>query len=180
MLFRSTGVQSTRNLELVRSLGADHVIDYTQQDFTAGDARYDVIVDNVGNQPLLALRRVLTPEGIVVGVSGPKDNPWLGPLGRSLRAALLSPFVSQHYLSVLGEFNQADMETLRDLMATGRVVPVVDRTFPLADTAEAIAYVETGRARGKVIVIVEPGPEPVPPDAGSPSNGAPPDYTGRP
>jgi NADPH:quinone reductase-like Zn-dependent oxidoreductase len=156
-----TGVQSTRNLELVRSLGADHVIDYTREDFTGGDVRYDVIVDNVGNQPLLALRRVLTPGGIVVGISGPKDNPWFGPIGRSLRAALLSPFVSQTYLTLLAEFNQPDMETLADLMASGKVVPVIDREFPLAQAAEAIAYLETGRARGKVIVVVsQPEAEP--------------------
>lgn len=154
-----TGVQSTRNIELVRSLGADHAIDYTRENFTEGGTRYDLIVDNVGNQPLLALRRVLTPDGIVVGVSGPKSDPWLGPIGRSLRMALLSPFVSQQYITLLAELNQADLETLGDLMASGKVVPVIDREYPLARAAEAIAYLAEGRARGKVIVtVVQPAP----------------------
>ena len=157
-----TGVQSTRNLELVRSLGADHVIDYTRENFTDGETRYDVIVDNVGNQPLLALRKVLTPDGIVVGVSGPKENALLGPLGRSLRAAALSPFVSQDYLTMLARFNQADMETLADLMESGKVVPVIDRAFPLEQAGEAIGYVEEGRSRGKVVVIISRDADPAP------------------
>jgi NADPH:quinone reductase-like Zn-dependent oxidoreductase len=150
-----TGVQSARNVELVRSLGADHAIDYTQEDFTAGSTRYDLIVDNVGNQPLFALRRVLTPDGIVVGVGGPKQDRWLGPLSRSLRMALLSPFVSQQYITLLAELNRGDIEVLRDMMASGKVVPVIDREYPLDRAAEAIAYLEEGRARGKVIVTVE-------------------------
>ena len=151
-----TGVQSTRNLELVRSLGADHVIDYTRENFTEGDARYDVIVDNVGNHPLLALRRVLAPDGIVVAVSGPKDNPWIGPFWRILRASALSAFVSQDYNTLLSEFRQADLETLAGMMAAGQVTPVIDREYPLEQAVDALAYLETGRARGKVIVVVSP------------------------
>jgi NADPH:quinone reductase-like Zn-dependent oxidoreductase len=154
-----TGVSSTRNVELVRSLGADHVIDYKQQDFTRGTQRYDVIIDNVGNHPLLAYRRVLEPDGIVVMVGGPSDDPWIGPLARPIRAAVLSPFVSQRYAMLMAEMNALDMGVLRDLLAAGKLKPVIDRRYTLPEVPAAIAYLEEGRARGKVVIAVA-GPWP--------------------
>jgi len=149
-----TGVSSTRNLELVRSLGADHVIDYKQQDFTRGAQRYDVIIDNVGNHPLLAYRRVLEPDGIVVMVGGPSGDPWIGPLARPIRAAVLSPFVSQRFAMLMAELNPEDMGVLRDLLAAGKLKPVIDRRYTLSEVPAAIAYLEEGRARGKVVIAV--------------------------
>jgi len=154
-----TGVSSTRNVELVRSLGADHVIDYKQQDFTRGAQRYDVIIDNVGNHPLLAYRRVLEPDGIVVMVGGPSDDPWIGPLARPIRAALLSPFVSQRFAMLMAELNPEDIGVLRDLLAAGKLKPVIDRRYTLPEVPTAIAYLEEGRARGKVVIAVA-GPRP--------------------
>jgi len=154
-----TGVSSTRNVELVRSLGADHVIDYKQQDFTRSAQRYDVIIDNVGNHPLLAYRRVLEPDGIVVMVGGPSGDPWIGPLARPIRAAVLSPFVSQRFAMLMAELNPKDMGVLRDLLAAGRLKPVIDRRYTLPEVPAAIAYLEEGRARGKVVIAVA-GPRP--------------------
>lgn len=154
-----TGVSSTRNVELVRSIGADHVIDYKQQDFTRGAQRYDVIIDNVGNHPLLAYRRVLEPDGIVVMVGGPSGDPWIGPLARPIRAAVLSPFVSQRFAMLMAALNAEDMGVLRDLLAAGRLKPVIDRRYTLPEVPAAIAYLEEGRARGKVVIAVA-GPRP--------------------
>jgi NADPH:quinone reductase-like Zn-dependent oxidoreductase len=148
-----TGVCSTRNLDMVRALGADQVIDYTQEDFTAGDKQYDVIVDNVGNHGLLALKRILKPDGVLVIVGGPNGN-WLGPLAAPIKAVLLSPFVSQKMGMMLAETSGADLAAIGDLMQTGKVTPVIDRRFSLQEIAEAIRYLETGRARGKVVVNV--------------------------
>jgi len=153
-----TGVSSTRNLELVRSLGADHVIDYTRQNFTEGTQRYDVIIDNVGSQSLLAYRRVLTPEGVVVMVGSTSRGAWLGPLSRPLVAMVLSPFVSQKFEMLLSELNPADMATLRELLESGRMRSVIDRRYSLADVPAAIEYLESGRARGKVVIDVTPPP----------------------
>ena len=150
-----TGVCSTKNVELVQSLGAHHVIDYKKEDFTKGEQKYDIIVDNVGSYPLLAYRRVLKPEGIVVMVGGPSENPWLGPLGRALRAAVLSPFVSQQYLVFFAELNGKDLGILRTMVEGHSVKAVIDRRYPLAETPAAIAYLEEGRARGKVVINVE-------------------------
>jgi NADPH:quinone reductase-like Zn-dependent oxidoreductase len=150
-----TGVCSTKNVALVRSLGAHQVIDYKTEDFTKGSQKYDIIVDNVGNYPLLAYRRVLKPEGIVVMVGGPTENPWLGPLGRVLMAAALSPFVSQQYLMFLAELNGKDLGILRNMVEGHSVKSVIDRRYPLAETPAAIAYLEEGRARGKVVIDVE-------------------------
>jgi len=147
-----TGVCSTRNLDLVRSLGADHVIDYTQENFTEGGAQYDLILDNVGSHSLLDTRRALKPDGILVIVSGPKRDPWLGPLARVIQAALLAPFVDQEMTKFLAELTPADLAVLADLAQAGKLTPVIDRRYPLREAAEAIRYVETGRARGKVIV----------------------------
>ena len=146
-----TGVSSTRNLELVKSLGADHVIDYTKEDFTKGTERYDVIIDNVGNHPLLEYRKVLAERGVVVIVGGPSENPWIGPLSRFLNAAVLSPFVSQTFVMFLAQLSQKDLTVLRDLMAAGTLTSVIDRRYPLAELPAAIGYLEQGRARGKVL-----------------------------
>jgi len=148
-----TGVCSTRNLEMVRSLGADHVIDYKQEDYTRSGQRWDVIVDNVGNQPLLANRGVLTDQGIYVMVGGPSGD-WLGPLWRPLRAMLINPFVGQEMSMMMAGQSRADLETLADMLATGRLTTVIDRRFALDDIAEAIRYSEAGHARGKIIIEV--------------------------
>jgi NADPH:quinone reductase-like Zn-dependent oxidoreductase len=152
-----TGVCSTRNLELVRSLGADHVIDYTKEDFSKGDERYDVILDNVGTQPLSGFRSVLKPNGIcvMIGGGGPNEGKWVGPMARPIKALLMSPFISQKIGMMMAEGNKADLNTLADLMQSGKVTPVIDRTYPLSEIREAIRYLETGRARGKVIITVE-------------------------
>ena len=152
-----TGVCSTRNVELVRSLGADHVVDYTQQDYTAGDRRYDVILDNVGNRGLFENRRVLQPEGryVLIGGGGPDAGNWIGPLAKPLQALLLSPFVSQHLGLHMATLTQEDMSVLASMMRAGTVNTVIDRRYPLAETAAAIRYLEEGRARGKVVVTVD-------------------------
>ena len=153
-----TGVCSTRNLDLVRSLGADHVIDYTKEDFTKGGQRYDVILDNVANHSLSECRRVLNPNGIYVLIGGGSLNEsrWLGPgLTHALKAMLLSKFVSQKMGMMLAELNHDDLSYLADLMQSGKVTPVIDRTYKLSDLADAIRYVEQGHARGKVVISVE-------------------------
>ena len=151
-----TGVCSTKNLDLVRSLGADHVIDYTKEDFTKKDERYDVILDNVGNQPLSGFRRALKPQGIcvMIGGGGPNDGRWIGPMARPLKALLLSPFVSQKMSMMLAEIRQEDLTIMRDLMEAGKVTPVIDRTYPLSQVREAMKYLEAGHARGKVILTI--------------------------
>jgi len=151
-----TGVCSTRNLDLVRSLGADHVIDYTKEDFTKSGQRYDLILDNVGTQPLLGFRRVLKPNGtcVIIGGGGPNDGRFIGPLARPLKALLLSPFISQKMGMMLAEIRQEDLTTMADLMQAGKVKPVIDRTYPLSQIREAMKYLEAGHARGKVILTV--------------------------
>lgn len=151
-----TGVSSTRNLELVRSLGADDVIDYTKTDFTEGEARYDVVIDNVGNRPLRAYRRVLEPHGILVMVTGPKTNPWLGPIGRVLWTKVSAPFTSRTQASLFAELNAQDLAVLRDMMEPGALQAVIDQRFTLAQTPRAIAYLEQGRTRGKNVIVLVP------------------------
>ena len=152
-----TGVCSTRNVDLVRSLGADHVIDYTKEDFTKTGKRYDVILDNVGNQPLLSFRRALIPKGkyVMIGGGGPNDQGLIGPLFRPIKAMLLSPFVSQEMGMFMADTNQKDLAVLADLMQSGKVKPVIDRTYKLSEVPAAIAYLEQGHARGKVVITVE-------------------------
>jgi len=152
-----TGVCSTRNVDLVRSLGADHVIDYTKEDFTKSGQRYDVILDNVGNQPLLSFRRALIPKGkyVMIGGGGPNDQGLIGPLFRPIKAMLLSPFVSQEMGMFMADTNQKDLAVLADLMQSGKVKPVIDRTYKLSAVPAAIAYLEQGHARGKVVITVE-------------------------
>lgn len=152
-----TGVCSTRNVDMVRSLGADHVVDYTKEDFTKSGERYDLILDNVGNQPLSGFRRALKPNGIcvLVGGGGPNDGHWVGPMSRPVKAALLSPFTSQTFMFFVAEIRKEDLNFLRDLMQTGKVTPVVDKTYKLSEAPAAIAYLETGRARGKVVITLD-------------------------
>jgi NADPH:quinone reductase-like Zn-dependent oxidoreductase len=149
-----TGVCSTRNLELVRSIGADHVIDYTQQDFTAGQERYDLVVDMVGNHSFGEIRRVLVPDGRYVVVGGTNDNAWIGGLGTPLKAMLVSLFVKQKAIFFIAKFSPEDLGYLAGLMSEGKLTPVIDRQYPLADVAEALGYLEKGHARGKVIIDV--------------------------
>jgi NADPH:quinone reductase-like Zn-dependent oxidoreductase len=152
-----TGVCSGRNADMVRSLGADHVIDYTKEDFTKGDERYDVILDNVGTQPLSGFRRVLKPDGIcvMIGGGGPNDGRWVGPMARPIKAKLMSPFISQKMGMMLAQGNKDDLNVLADLMQSGKVTPVIDRTYPLSEIREAVRYLEGGHARGKVVITVE-------------------------
>ena len=152
-----TGVCSTRNVDMVRSLGADHVIDYTKEDFTKGDQRYDVVLDNVGTQPLSGFRRVLTPKGIyvMIGGGGPNDSQWIGPFGRVINTVVLSPFMSQKMGMMMADLNHNDLTILADMMQSGKVKPVIDRTYKLSEVPDAIRYLEQGHARGKVVITVE-------------------------
>lgn len=147
-----TGVCSTRNVDLVRSLGADQVVDYTVDDFTRGK-RYDLVIDLVGNRSLLSLRRALAPKGTLVLVGGGGGN-WVGPLTLPLKAVVLSRFVGQRMLLLLAKFRKDDLVFLTELIEAGKVTPVIDRTYPLSEAPEAIRYVEAGHARGKVVVTV--------------------------
>jgi len=150
-----TGVTSTRNVELVRSIGADHVIDYTQENFTSGSARYDLILDIVGNHPLSDARRALKPDGIIVMVGGPKENRWIGPLSRNVDGIVLALFVEQEFVAFVSNVNRTDLSTIADLARAGKVTPVIDRRYLLIDTSAAMRYLETGRARGKVVLGIE-------------------------
>jgi NADPH:quinone reductase-like Zn-dependent oxidoreductase len=152
-----TGVCSTRNVELVRSLGADAVVDYTTDDFTKGEQRYDVIIDNVGNRSLADVRRVLQPDGryVLIGGGGPDEGKWIGPFVKPIQAMVTGLFVNQKMGMFIAQLNAEDLERLADLMQSGTVTSVIDRSYPLAETAAAISYLETGRARGKVIITVE-------------------------
>ncbi len=152
-----TGVCSTRNIDLVRSLGADHVIDYTKEDFAKGAERYDVILDNVPNHSLSECRRILNPNGkyVMIGGGGPNDSRWIGPFGRVINTMVLSPFVSQKMGMMMADANQKDLTVLGDMMQSGKVKPVIDRTYKLSEVPAAIAYVEQGHARGKVVITIE-------------------------
>ncbi len=144
--------------QAVRSLGADHVIDYTKEDFTKGDQHYDVILDNVANHSLSECRRVLNPDGkyVLIGGGGVNEGRWLGPgLTHALNAMFLSKFVSQNMGMMLAELNQKDLTALADLMQSGKVTPVIDRTYTLSELPQAIEYLEQGHARGKVVVKVD-------------------------
>ena len=148
-----TGVCSTRNIDLVRGLGADQVIDYTKEDFTKRAERYDLILDMVGNHGLLACRRALKPDGRYVMIGGPKGR-WIAPMDTLLRAFLLKPFVKQEMGFMMSQINRDDLMFLRELMQAGKVTPVIERTYSLNEVREAVAHVESGRARGKVVVTI--------------------------
>ena len=147
-----TGVCSTRNVEMVRSIGADRVIDYVQQDFTKSGQRYDLIFDCVGNHSLSAHRRALNPNGVcvVAGAKGLWDF-----LTRALTAPVLSRLVSQKFVTFIAKLNKQDLTIMRELMATGKVTPVIDRRYSLSEVPEAIRYLEKRHARGKVVITLE-------------------------
>ena len=152
-----TGVCSGGSAALVRSLGADQVIDYTKEDFTKGAQRYDLILDCVGTQPLLGFKRVLKPKGIcvLIGGGGIDEGRWLGPMTRPLKALMLSPFISQKVSMMMAQMSHNNLKELADLMQAKKLRPVIDRTYKLSETPEAIRYLEKGHAHGKVIVTVE-------------------------
>jgi NADPH:quinone reductase-like Zn-dependent oxidoreductase len=154
-----TAVTSSRNVEMVRSLGADHVIDYDRDDFTESSIRYDVILDLVGNRSLSARRRALTATGTLV-LSYVGTNRWVGPIGHILAGAVLTRFTSHRVVSFTTDPNSADLLTLKQLTDDGRIVPVIDRTYRLDQAAEAIRYLELGRARGKVVISMHPNGSP--------------------
>ncbi len=152
-----TGVCSTKNVDMIRSIGADHVIDYTQEDFTQGAERYDLILDNVGNRSLSEFRRVMSPKGIYLinGGGGPNDGGLLGPLTHTIKALMQAPFVSQNIANFIASINARDLAVLKELIEETKLTPIVDRQYKLRETADAIRYLEQGRARGKVIITVE-------------------------
>jgi NADPH:quinone reductase-like Zn-dependent oxidoreductase len=149
-----TGVCSTTKVDIVRSIGADHVIDYTRDDFAAGEQRYDVVVDIGGNSSLSRLRRALTRKGTLVIAGGETDGRWLGGSDRQVRALLLSPFVGQKLGTFVARENHEDMIVLKELIEAGKITPVIDRTYPLSEVSAAIRYMREGRARGKLVITV--------------------------
>jgi NADPH:quinone reductase-like Zn-dependent oxidoreductase len=149
-----TGVCSTAKADLVRSLGADHVIDYTLKDFAEGTHRYDAIIDTGGNRRLSHLRRALTARGTLVIVGGETGGRWLGGFDRSLRAGLVSPFVSQKLAMLTSKENGADLDAIRELIEAGQVSAAVDRSYPLRETAAAIRHLMDGHTMGKVVITV--------------------------
>jgi NADPH:quinone reductase-like Zn-dependent oxidoreductase len=149
-----TGVCSTRNAGLVRSIGAAHVVDYTAEDFTDGRTRYDVIFDNVSSLPLTRLRAALTPKGTLVLNGGGSPGHVFGPVAGILRAVVASAFVSQRLRPLPSRQNREELLAVTGLIEDGKLTPVVDRTYPLADTVEGLRHVEQGHARGKVVVTV--------------------------
>jgi NADPH:quinone reductase-like Zn-dependent oxidoreductase len=149
-----TGVCSTRNVDMVRSIGADHVVDYTQEDFTRKDRRYDFILDNVANRSLSDLRRALTPTGTLVPNGGGFNNHWFASGGRVVGAHLLNRFVGHRLRPFLVSPKLEDLVALKELIEAGKVTPVIDRTYPLGETPEAVGHVGGGHARGKVVITV--------------------------
>ncbi|NRQ34077.1 NAD(P)-dependent alcohol dehydrogenase [Nonomuraea sp. NN258] len=146
-----TGVCSSRNVELVRSLGADHVIDYTREDFTRGTRRFDVLIDMVGNHPISALRRVLTPRGIFIASSS-AGGPVLGPIPRLLATVGLTPFVRQRLRVLTTRSTSEDLRTLAEFVAEGKLTPTIERTYPLSETVDALRLMEREHARGKIVL----------------------------
>jgi len=150
-----TGVGSTKKLDLVRALGADYVIDYTQQDFAARVTRYDLILDIGGNPALSRLRRVLTPTGTAVIIGGEEGGKFTGGFGRSLRAAAMTPFLKGQRLTMFANKENADdLQSLTELIEAGRVIPSIDATYPLGKVRQAMRHLQTGTVRGKIAIIV--------------------------
>jgi NADPH:quinone reductase-like Zn-dependent oxidoreductase len=147
-------VCSTAKVDVVRSLGADEVIDYTQDDFAQGEERHDVILDIGGNASLARLRRALAPKGTLVIAGGETDGRLLGGSDRQLRALVLSRFIAQRLTTFVSSENREDLIVLKELIESGKVMPVLDRTYPLAEAPEAIRYLQQGHARGKVAISV--------------------------
>jgi NADPH:quinone reductase-like Zn-dependent oxidoreductase len=146
-----TGVTSTRNVELVRAIGADHVIDYTREDFTTGTERYDLILDNVGNHSLAQTRRALAPTGTLISNGGGHKG---GKLARTIRTMLVSMVVKQQAKPSVKTQNRGDLVALKELVEAGAVTPVIDRTFALGETSRAIAHVAGGHARGTAVLSI--------------------------
>ncbi|MGA9572393.1 MAG: NAD(P)-dependent alcohol dehydrogenase [Lysobacterales bacterium] len=149
-----TGVCSARNADMVRSIGADHVIDYTSEDYTESGQRYDLIVDMVGNHTLSENRKVMTPEGNFIIIGGGKGN-WFGPFVNPIKALLYSPFVGQQFGMMISKIRQEDLFVLEDMLSSGDIVPVIDRRYPLDEVPEAIRHSEEGHARGKIVIELE-------------------------
>jgi NADPH:quinone reductase-like Zn-dependent oxidoreductase len=149
-----TGVCSTSKAELVRGIGADEVIDYTREDFTDGARRFDLILDTAGRRPLSQLRRALTAEGTIVIVGGEGGDRWLGGFQRQIFAPLSALFTKQKFRSLMFKERQQDLLTMKELIEAGKITPVIDKTYPLSEAAQAIRYLELGHARGKVVVSV--------------------------
>ena len=149
-----TGVCSTRNVDLVRSIGADHVIDYTQEDFTRNGQKYDLILQFAGTRSPSDCRRALTSKGTLLVSSGESDGRWVGPVDRVIKALALSPFVSQRLAPFEAKPSKDDLQVMKELIEAGKITPVIDRTYPLNEVAEAIRYLEAGHARGKVVITV--------------------------
>ncbi|MFC6083886.1 NAD(P)-dependent alcohol dehydrogenase [Sphaerisporangium aureirubrum] len=148
-----TGVCSTRNVDLVRSIGADHVIDYTREDFTKTPHRYDLIFDLAGNHSLSDFRRALTPDGTLV-LSSSKGGRWLGPIGKLLHALLLSPFIRQSLRMFMAQRSQKNLATLKEMLESGQITPAIDRTYPLGEVPEALRYFTEEHARAKIVITV--------------------------
>jgi NADPH:quinone reductase-like Zn-dependent oxidoreductase len=149
-----TGVCSTRNVDMVRSLGADHVIDYTQEDFTRGDRRYDLMLDVAGSRSWSECRRVLEPHATVILVGGPKTNRLLGPLGHVVKVRLAAVRSSRKVVFFIAKLNKPDLEVLRELLETEKVAPVIDRRYELSDIADAFRYMGEGHCRAKVVITL--------------------------
>jgi len=149
-----TGVCSTGNVDLVRSIGADHVIDYTREDFTRTDRRYDLLLDVAGSRSWSACRRVLNPQATLVIVGAPKGNRLVGPLSHIVKVKLAAFRSSQKVVFFIAKFDKTDMAVLADLLAARTVVPVIDRRYELAETADAFRYLGDGHARGKIVLAV--------------------------
>ena len=149
-----TGLCSTTKVDLVRSIGADRVIDYTRNDFAQTGQRYDVILDIAGNRSLSHLRRTLTPRGTLVIAGGEEGGRWFGGVDRQIRALMLSPFVRHNLRSFISMASREDLQFLKELIEAGKVTPVIDRTYSLSEVPEAIRYLEEGHARGKVVITV--------------------------
>ena len=149
-----TGVASTAKVDLVRSIGADHVIDYTQEDFADGSQHYDLILDVGGNSPLSKLRAALTQSGTLVIVGGEEGGRWFGGINRQLRAMALSPFIGQRLTTFISKENHADLERLTEIIEAGDLTPVIDRTYPLGQAPQAMRHLQAGQARGKIVITV--------------------------
>lgn len=149
-----TGVCSTKNVELIRSLGADHVIDYTREDFTQNGQRYDLLLDIAGGRTWKEYKRVLAPTANFVIIGAQKGNPVIGPLGHILKIKLAALGASQKISFFIAQFNRADLSTLRDMIEAGKIKPVVEKIYPLKDTAKAMYHLGTGHARGKIVLAI--------------------------
>ena len=149
-----TGVCSTRNVDMVRSIGADHVIDYTQEDFTRGDRKYDLVFQLAGTRSPSDCRRALTPRGMLLLSSGESDGRLIGPVDRIIKALLLAPFTRQRLVPFLAKRSGEDLRVVKELIEAGKVTPVIDRSYPLSDVPEAIRHLEEGHARGKVVITL--------------------------